>query len=135
MTGYSGTPLLKKPGIKEGFKIYIQNPPENYFHFLGPMPPEVKIVKSLKKPLDFIALFLNNQQEYEIVLPQVLEALAPNGMIWASWPKVSSQIKTDLSDTVIRQFALKKGLVDIKVCAVDETWSGLKLVTPVKDRK
>ncbi len=135
MAGYSGTPLLKKLGIKEGFRMAVLNPPKDYFKLLGKLPMGVEIVPSPKDPMDFIHYFAQDRGEYEKKLPSLKKAITQNGMIWVSWPKAVSGMPTDLKEKVVRDFALKTGLVDIKVCAVDETWSGLKLVIPVKDRK
>jgi len=134
MAGYSGTPLIKKLGIKEGFRMAVFNPPEGYLKLLGKLPLGVEMTPSLKHPLDFIHYFAPNRADYEKSLPSLKKALALNGMIWVSWPKAASKVPTDVTEKVVRDFALKTGLVDIKVCAVDETWSGLKLVIPVKDR-
>jgi hypothetical protein len=135
MAGYSGTPLLKKLGIKRGFRMAVVNPPANYFQLLGPLPEPVEVLKKSAPGMDFIHLFVKEHGEYEKALPGLQKNLAPNGMIWVSWPKAASKVPTNLNDRVVRDFALKRGLVDIKVCAVDETWSGLKFVIPVKDRK
>jgi hypothetical protein len=85
--------------------------------------------------LDFIHCFHKDRKEFEKPLPRLKKALAPDGMIWVSWPKTASKVATDVTEKVVRDYALKTGLVDIKVCAVDEVWSGLKFVIPVKDRK
>ena|SRR5258708_26536264 len=135
MAGYSGTPLLKKLGIKPGFKMMVVHAPPNYAKLLGKLPDGTRMTSSLKEPLDFIHFFTKNRQEYEKRLPELRRAILPNGMIWVSWPKAASQVPTDVTESVIRRYALKTGLVDIKVCAVNDTWSGLKLVIPVKDRK
>jgi hypothetical protein len=135
MAGYSGTPLLKKLGIKEGFRIAVLNPPKDYFKLLGRLPLGVKVVPAPKGPMDFIHYFAQNRTEYEKKLPGLKKTMTQDGMIWVSWPKAASKVPTDVTEKVVRDFALKTGLVDIKVCAVDETWSGLKLVIPVKDRK
>lgn len=135
MAGYSGTPLLKKLGIKGGFKMAAVNPPADYFKLLGKMPGLVNVVKKHFQEMDFIHFFTKDRKEYEKRLPELKMALTQNGMIWVSWPKAASKVPTDMNEHVVRNFALKNGLVDIKVCAVDETWSGLKLVIPLKDRK
>jgi len=135
MAGYSGTALLKKLGIKQGFKVCFIGEPMTYIEDLGPLPLGVKKVALSKGPLDLIHLFAPGRAIYEKQLLAAKKALAPHGMIWASWTKKSSKIVTDLTEEHVRNFALKNGLVDIKVCAVDETWSALKLVIPVKDRK
>jgi hypothetical protein len=135
MVGYSRTSLVKKLGIKTGFRISVVNPPVNYFKLLGKLPEPVEVLKKPTSEMDFIHFFSTNCKEYEKSLLGLKKKLTSNGMIWVSWPKAASKMPTDLNDRVVRDFALKNGLVDIKVCAVDETWSALKFVIPVKDRK
>jgi hypothetical protein len=135
MAGYSGTPLLKKLGIKPGYKMYIYQPPGAYFEWLNPLPEKIVLAEKLSGPLDFIHLFVKNQKDFQKVLLKGKRFLKSDGMLWVSWPKKSSGVVTDLDENVIRDFGLAQGLVDIKVCAVDETWSGLKFVIPVKERK
>jgi len=135
MAGYSGTPLLKKLGLKEAFRMAALNAPPGYFELLGKLPPGVRVLPSPKVPMDFIHFFTKDRKEYEKRLPQLKKVLAQDGMIWVSWPKVASKVSTDVTEKVVRDYGLRTGLVDIKVCAVDETWSGLKLVIPLKDRK
>jgi hypothetical protein len=135
VAGYSKTPLADKLGIKSGFQMAVVNPPENYFKILGPLPETIRILKKPSGGMDFIQFFTRSRSEYEKKLTGLKELLVSNGMIWVSWPKAASKVPTDVTEKVVRDFALKAGLVDIKVCAVDETWSGLKLVIPVKDRK
>ena len=134
MAGYSGTPLVQKLGIKAGFRIFVLNAPVDYPKLLGPLPPAAQIAKTLKAPLDFIHFFPQDKAEYEKRLKDLKKSLAPNGVIWVSWPKAASKVSTDMTEKIVRDYGLKAGLVDIKVCAVDETWSGLKFVIPVKDR-
>lgn len=137
--GYSGTPLLKKLGVKDGMSALLIALPvdiEALNDFSG--WKKVKRAKSAKGaagPYDYIHIFTKDRADYAAAIPLLKKALAPAGMIWASWPKKSSGVATDLSDMDIRTLGLKAGLVDIKVCAIDETWSGLKFVIPVKDRK
>ncbi len=132
--GYSGTPLAKKLGIKPGFNIRLINAPENYFKLFADLPEDLHINNETFEPKDLIHFFTREKGEYFSMLTGLRSQLKPGGMIWISWPKKSSKLKTDISEDVIREFALQNGLVDIKVCAVDEVWSGLKLVIPVKDR-
>ena len=134
MAGYSGTPLVGKLGIKPGHKLALVAAPAGYLSVLGELPPEAKVVRGAKDPLDFIQLFVKRLSDLEAQLPKCKAAIADNGMVWVSWPKKASGVATDLTEDVIRRVALSIGLVDIKVCAVDDTWSGLKLVIPVKDR-
>jgi KaiC/GvpD/RAD55 family RecA-like ATPase len=128
-TGYSGTPLLKKLGIKEGASVAIVGAPDSYAKVLG-----VKAATELKPELDFIQFFTKSRAELEKQLPKLRKSIKQDGMIWISWPKKSSKVPTDLTENIIRDTALALKLVDVKVCAVDETWSGLKLVIPLKDR-
>lgn len=133
-SGYSGTPLSKKLGLKEGFRIKLINAPINYFELIGDVPAKIVMEEDLNSVDDFIHLFSMYKEEYLTLLPQLKLRLSPNGMMWVSWPKKSSNVQTDLTEYTVRNYALEIGLVDIKVCAVDETWSALKLVIPVKDR-
>jgi len=133
-TGYSGTPLAKKLGIKEGFKIRIANQPNHYFDLFEEFPMNVDIRKEKITRKDFIHYFTKKAKELDRDIVPLKNEIVSNGMIWISWPKKSSKIITDVSEDVIRNLALTNGLVDIKVCAVDDVWSGLKLVIPLKNR-
>jgi len=131
--GYSGTPLVKKLGIKEGFKISLYNQPNYYFNLFTDFPKDVKVINN-KSKVDFIHYFTKEEKQLQKDINELKEQIEQNGMIWISWPKKSAKIETDITEDVVRNIALKNGLVDSKVCAVDETWSGLKLVIPVKNR-
>jgi len=131
--GYSGTPLAKKLGIKDGFHISLINAPDHYLDLFTDLPPDLYFERDTVN-VDFIHFFTKSQAEYESLLPSIKSQIKPNGMIWVSWPKKASKVPTDITEDMIRNYAIKIGLVDIKVCAVDEIWSGLKLVIPVKDR-
>jgi hypothetical protein len=133
--GYSGTPLVKKLGIKPGFKIAILNPPAHYRQLIGELPESVTIVDDLNGPLDFIHFFTRQSAELADQFPALKQALASNGMLWISWPKQSAKAATDLTENVVRDIGLKNKLVDVKVAAVDEFWSGLKFVYRIEDRK
>lgn len=133
--GYSKRTLVEKLGIKSGKKIAIINPPDGYAATLGEFPPGVILLKRLKGPLDLIHFFTTSRRDIEDRLPELTAALAQNGALWISWPKRASKVETDLTEDVIRDIALKKKLVDVKVCAVDEKWSGLKLVYRLEHRK
>lgn len=133
--GYSGTPLAKKLGIKSGFHISLINTPEYYLQLFTDLPAELYFEDNKAKNIDLIHFFTKSRDEYETLLPGLKKRIKPNGIIWISWPKKASKVPTDITEDIIRNFALKTGLVDIKVCAVDDTWSGLKLVIPVKDRR
>ena len=134
MAGYSGKPLVQKLGIKDGWAIAILNAPKGYDRILGKLPPQVSRKASAVGPLDFIQFFTKEKQELERRFAELARALAPAGMLWISWPKKASGVATDLTEDVIRAIGLAHGLVDVKVAAVDEVWSGLKFVRRVKDR-
>lgn len=136
MAGYSGTPLVKKLGFKEGFRVGLVNPPQGFQTELNPLPKNVKIlVQHLPKPLDLILLFADSQKALKSEFPKHAQKLAKSGMLWIAWPKKASGVATDLSDNSVRQIGLDAGLVDVKVCAVNDIWSGLKFVYRLKDRK
>lgn len=133
-SGYSGTPLVQKLGIKPGFRIFVAGAPADYESMTGKLPDEVTIVPRLTGAIDMVHLFAANAKGLGDKLKRYRAAIKPDGMVWVSWPKKSSGVPTDLSDVVVRDTALPLGLVDIKVCAVDETWSGLKFVIPKAQR-
>jgi hypothetical protein len=133
-TGYSGTPLEKKLGIKQGFKIRLFNQPDYYYDLFSDLPTDIKELKDKKSKKDFIHYFAMNTLQLNKDIQQLRQEIEENGMIWVSWYKKSAKIKTDLNENIIREIALSNGLVDVKVCAIDEIWSGLKLVIRLKDR-
>lgn len=133
--GYSGTPLAKKLGIKAGFNIALIDAPEYYFQLFTDLPPDLHISNEISNGHDLIHLFVKDKQAYLSRLPMLKDQIKQNGMVWISWLKKASKIVTDITEDTIRNEALQNGLVDVKVCAVDEVWSGLKLVIRVKDRK
>ena len=136
MAGYSETPLAKKLGIKEGFRIGVVNSPKGFKKELGSLPEKVKIsVGDLLKPLDLIIFFTDSQRTLKIEFPILAEKLSVNGMLWIAWPKKISSVSSDLSFDIVQQTGLQAGLVDVKICAVNEIWSGLKFVYRLKDRK
>lgn len=132
--GYSKKSLVSKLGIKDGMKIAIVGPPKNFGARLGRLPSHVTVRERLQGRLDFVYYFCKKRQDLESKFARLLKALSPNGLLWVSWPKGSSNVKADLNENVVRAIGLKHGLVDVKVCAVDETWSGLKFVRRLKDR-
>jgi len=135
MAGYSGTPLAQKLGFKEGFRVALVNPPKDFEKELSTLPANVEIfVENLRKPLDLIVLFTDSQRNLKREFPRLARKLRSNGMLWISWPKRSSGVATDLSENIIREIGLDAGLVDVKVCAVNDIWSGLKFVYRLKDR-
>ena len=133
--GYSGTPLARKLGIKTGFDARLVGAPDHYHSLFDDMPGGVNFNDDANCPQDFIHLFTKEEESFLEILPKLKTQLKPNGMIWVSWPKKASKVPTDITEDIIRNYAIEIGLVDIKVCAVDEVWSGLKLVIPVKNRK
>ena len=134
MAGYSGKPLVAKLGIKPDTRISIVNAPAGYDRVLGKLPPRVMPESRVAGPLDFVQFFTREKRELERRFPALERALAPAGMLWISWPKKSSGVATDLTEDVIRAVGLAHGLVDVKVAAVDEIWSGLKFVRRLADR-
>jgi hypothetical protein len=134
MAGYSGKPLSQKLGIKPGFCILAEGSPKSYRDIVGPLPEGAKVVTRAALSLDMAHLFATEAAGLAGKLKRLRAAIAPDGMIWVSWPKKASGVATDLSDVVVRDIALPLGLVDIKVCAIDEVWSGLKFVIPVAQR-
>ena len=137
--GYSGTPLAKKLGIKEGHVVLALGAPSGYEELLEGLPDDVLIEKADAagdgdRRYDIIHAFTKERVWLEAALQTLRERIVWNGAVWASWPKKASKVPTDVTEDVVRGLALQNGLVDVKVCAVDEVWSGLKLVIPVKNR-
>lgn len=132
--GYSDTSLVKKLGIKPGFKIRFVDPPEHYFDLLEGLPADIMVFEEPAQGIDFIHYFTKQAAGLERDLAALKKEIVPFGTIWISWPKKASKVPTDVTEDVIRDLALAIGLVDVKVCAVDAVWSGLKLVIRVKDR-
>lgn len=128
MSGYSGTPLSKKLGIKPGFRVKTFNAPSNYSTLLAPLPDDVIISQAVRPPVDLWHLFARSRKELAARLPACRSQIRTDGTIWVSWPKKASSVATDLTEDGVREFAFPLQLVDVKVCAVDDTWSGLKLV-------
>lgn len=135
MAGYSGTPLVKKLGVKEGFRVRITGAPTNYLNLVSPLPQDVTISEHITKRINIWHFFTESYTELESKLPTLMSAIQPNGAIWISWPKKTSGVPSSVTEDTIRTIALPLGLVDVKVCAVDETWSGLKLVIRKELRK
>ena len=134
MAAYSSTPLAKKLGIKPKFKMRLINAPDYYFELFADMPDEVNILTDKKIKKNFIHLFVKKLGDLEKYIFEIKNEIEQDGIIWISWYKKSSKIPTDVTEDKIREIALTNGLVDVKVCAVDDVWSGLKLVIPVKKR-
>ncbi len=135
MPGYSKTPLVKKLGLKTGMRAFTIAAPEDYLQLLNPMPADVLWRKRLAHPTDFIHIFATRRKALDKALARAMRALASDGIVWVSWPKGSSGVATELSGGVVRTAGQAAGLVDIKVCAVDDTWSGHKFVIPLADRR
>jgi hypothetical protein len=135
LAGYSGTPLAKKLGFREGSRVRISSAPENYLSLVSPRPENVLISKALRKEIDIWHFFTRSSAELNEQLPKLMQAISQDGMIWVSWPKKASRVPTDVTEDLIRKVALPLGLVDVKVCAVYDTWSGLKLVIRKELRK
>ncbi|MBI4322569.1 MAG: DUF3052 family protein [Chloroflexi bacterium] len=133
--GYSGKPLAEKLGIKPGRKVLLVNEPGNYLALLGPATAGFSLYHDGEGPFDLIHVFAQDKAWLVEHIAPLKEGLAQNGALWVSWPKGSSGVQTDLTENIVRQLALEAGLVDTKVCAVDDTWSGLKLVIRLRDRK
>jgi len=127
-TGYSGTPLANKLGLKPGMAIHVTDEPEGYRDWLAPCPAGVRFLPRLSAQAQLVHLFADERRELEAALRRCREQLAPDAAVWVSWPKKASKRATDITEDVIREVALPMGYVDIKVCAVSEVWSGLKLV-------
>jgi len=135
MAGYSGTPLPKKLGIKDGYRAALFNTPANIKGELKDALAACQMARDGRGPLDFAHLFVKTQADLKKEFARLAKQLAPAGILWISWPKKSSGVATDLDENKVRDIGLAAGLVDVKVCAVDEIWSGLKFVIRVKDRK
>ena len=135
MAGYSGTPLPQKLGIKPGLMVVTINAPANYRRLLGQIPDSVTFSERLKSGSSFVHLFTSRRSEMQKKMSILRDKISDNGAIWVSWPKKSSGISTDVTEDVIREIALPLGFVDIKVCAVDEIWSGLKLMIRRENRR
>lgn len=128
VAGYSGTPLAKKLGIKEGFKVFAAGAPANYRELIEPLPASVRFVSKFDRTTNAVHIFTTRRSELSRALPAYRKRLNPEAIVWVSWPKKAAKVDTDITEDVVREIALPLGFVDVKVCAVDEVWSGLKLV-------
>jgi hypothetical protein len=135
MAGYSGTPLAQKLGIKPGLTVVTINAPTNYRRLLGTIPKGVTFFDRLNPDSSFVHVFIKKRGELEKRLSALREKTADTGTVWVSWPKRSSGVPTDVTEDVVRTVSLPLGFVDVKVCAIDETWSGLKLMVRRDNRK
>lgn len=135
MPGYSGTPLTKKLGIKPGARIKVRWAPAHYGDLLAPLPDSAVVSSRLRPPVDILHIFTKSRSRLESALQVGLEEIHTDGAIWVSWPKKASGVTSEVSEDVVREVALPLSLVDIKVCAIDDTWSGLKLVIRKSNRR
>ena len=131
--GYSGTPLARKLGYKAGFRVFLDNAPPTYWEALEPLPDDVEFLAKIDGDLDLIHVFTDSAKELAAKLKRYVKKIKPAGTIWVSWPKKASKVPTDITEDTIRA-VMGETLVDVKVCAVDEVWSGLKLVIRVDKR-
>ena len=135
MAGYSGKPLVQKLGFKPGFRVALSGAPPGFPEELRPLPEGIRLVtRRSRTRLDAVLLFAPDQAALEAELAGWIRRLEPAGMLWVAWPKRASRVATDLDDNVVRRMGLAAGVVDVKVCAVNEVWSGLKFVRRLKDR-
>lgn len=132
--GYSGTPLPGKLGIKEGSRVTLVNAPDDFEDLLAPLPDGVRIVRRLSRNADVIVAFHTSRAVCEERFDRLRTGMHDAGGLWIAWPKKASGVVTDLTEDIVREIALAKGLVDNKVCAIDATWSGLRIVVRAKDR-
>ena len=132
--GYSGTPLAKKLGISDGTRLLVENAPDDYAVLLSPMPTNVTLQESISGETDIVHVFSERKSALNASLKRLRKSIKDDGVVWVSWPKKASKIQTDLTENSIREFGLQNDLVDIKVCAVNEVWSGLKFVYRLQDR-
>ena len=134
MAGYSGTPLAKKLGIKSGARVALLHAPDDFEHTLAPLPEDVVLRRNARGPLDVILLFVTRQTELARRFQRLTMLLESDGGLWIAWPKRASRVVTDLHFEPVQRIGLDAGLVDNKVCAIDDTWSGLRFVRRVADR-
>ncbi|MBK7392427.1 MAG: DUF3052 family protein [Chloracidobacterium sp.] len=133
-TGYSGTPLAKKLGIKEGFVVLTINAPDSYDDLVAPLPVGVTVIDSAANDVDLIHLFTNSRDELFSKLAECSRMIKQDGSVWVSWYEKAAKLPTEITEDTVREAAFPLGLVDIKVCAIDEKWSGLKLVIRKENR-
>lgn len=126
--GYSGRPLVDKLGVKAGMKVAYLDAPEGFDDTIGALPEDVAVARRLGGSKDVVIVFVTARRDLERRLDALRKAIAPDGMIWVAWPKKASKVPTDVTEDVVREVVLPTGLVDVKVCAIDAVWSGLKVV-------
>jgi hypothetical protein len=133
-SGYSGTPLVKKLGLKAGMRILVHGSPKPYSQVVPQLPERLQVLTKARLGVDVVHAFFVREADLDQALDKYRKLIYPAGMIWISWPKRSAGVATDITEDKVRSVALRRGLVDVKVCAVDEVWSGLKLVIPLDKR-
>lgn len=134
MAGYSGKALVQKIGLKAGHRLALAGEPEGFIRELAPLPDDVVVAAGGTKPLDCVILFADEARTLESRIVRWAARLAPAGMLWVAWPKKASKVVTDVTEALVRNTGLGAGLVDVKICAVNDIWSGLKFVRRLKDR-
>jgi Protein of unknown function (DUF3052) len=134
MAGYSGTPLATKLGIKDGFRVAFVNSPARFQEALGALPSGATILRRVQTAMDLVLFFAKSEADLKKNFKKLAAKLNPAGMLWVAWPKKSAGVPTDLSFTVVQKCGLEAGLVDTKICAVNDVWSGLRFVYRLKDR-
>lgn len=134
VTGYSGTPLANKLGIKAGFHVWTAGAPSGLVDLLAPLPADVSLMKGNQPEADLAIVFGTTRSEIEARFAAAMERIGPDGAIWVAWPKRSSGISTELTEDTMRELFLPTGMVDNKVCAIDRTWSGLRFVVRKENR-
>jgi hypothetical protein len=134
VAGYSGTPLIKKLGIKDGTTVLFENAPAGFGALLGELPDGVRCASEHERDIDFAITFMTDAELLSSRFEELPGCIKTNGMIWIAWPKRSSGVRTDLNENVVREIGLATGMVDVKVCAIDEVWSGLKFVIRKSNR-
>jgi hypothetical protein len=135
MAGYSGTPLATKLGIKAGHRVGLINPPDGFAELVEPLPERVELLAGVRSRRDVVVAFLRERGELESKLAAMAKATFPDGAIWIAWPKRASKVPSTITEDTVREVALPTGLVDNKVCAIDDTWSGLRLVVRRERRR
>jgi hypothetical protein len=133
--GYSATPLARKLGIRPATRLVLSRAPDGFDAVLGELPDDVRVLRRMPASADLVVLFADRRADLERRLPAARSAMRPDGGLWVAWPKRASGMPTDITEDVVRQVGVAVGLVDNKVCAIDETWSGLRLVVPLRDRR
>jgi len=132
--GYSGKPLLEKLGIRPGYRISVENAPRHYLRLLGQLPEGAELLAGRASGLDVLHLFAGDWGQLAKAFPRAKQRIKPDGVLWVSWTKQTSALKSDLNENVVREIGLAHGLVDVKVAAIDQDWSALKFVYRTKDR-